>query len=49
MEGDLEETDVRDCIVQETKESTSEVDEMEDDDNFMQLLDHLGGQSVFEE
>jgi hypothetical protein len=34
---------------QEAKTSTSEGDELEDDENFMQLLDNLGGQNIFEE
>lgn len=28
---------------------TSDGDELEDDDNFMQLLENLGGQNVFQE
>jgi hypothetical protein len=36
-------------VAQETKNRTSGVDELEDDDNFMQLLDNLGGQNIFEE
>lgn len=47
MENDVEESDGN--VVQETKGSTSEADEIEDDENFMQLLDQLGGPSVFEE
>lgn len=51
MESDLEECDMVDDVNgQKTRnESITEADEAEDDENFMELLDHLGGVDVFEE
>ncbi len=47
MESDLEPeaVDVASAIEMKNKEA----DEQEDDENFMELFDQLGGQNVFEE
>lgn len=48
MESELEPETHVDGGPQEPKNSASEGDE-DDDENFMELLDQLGGQNVFQE
>lgn len=50
MENDSPKVETEDLsAAQEAKNRSPEGDELEDDENFMQLLDNLGGQNIFEE
>lgn len=50
MENDSSEVKAEDSSAAlEVVNRTSDGDELEDDDNFMQLLENLGGQNVFQE
>uniref|UniRef100_A0A0P4XDC2 EF-hand calcium-binding domain-containing protein 4A n=1 Tax=Daphnia magna TaxID=35525 RepID=A0A0P4XDC2_9CRUS len=49
IENDPSEVETIDTNTQEVKSRTSDGDEREDDENFMQLLDGLGGLTVFED
>lgn len=50
MENDSSKVETDDSSAPlEATNRTSEGDQLEDDENFMQLLDNLGGQSIFEE
>jgi hypothetical protein len=51
MENDSSEVKAEDSspALEAINNRTSDGDELEDDDNFMQLLENLGGQNVFQE
>ncbi|KAI9564203.1 hypothetical protein GHT06_007941 [Daphnia sinensis] len=49
IENDPSEVETTDTNIQEVKTRISESDEREDDENFMQLLDGLGGPTIFED